>query len=121
MYMANKLHGRATTTSAIRKIIQESKDTIAVLAKRYKINPKTVIKWKHSQCVQDKECGPPSESRSLTKDQEAIAVAVRKHTKLSIEDCFYVLKEIIPHLSSSSLYRCYKRHNINRISSTQKG
>ena len=70
--MANKIHGRATTTPAIRKIIQESKDTIAVLAARYNINPKTVIKWKHRQSVQDKKCGPPSESKSLTKREEAI-------------------------------------------------
>ena len=118
--MATKLHGRATTTPAIRKIIQESKDTIAVLAERYHINPKTVIKWKHRKSVQDKKCGPPSESKSLTKEQEAIAVAFRKHTKLSIEDCFYSLKKVIPHLSLSSLYRCYKRHGINRIEEPKK-
>ncbi len=113
--MANKLHGRATTTPAIRKKIQESNDTIAVLAERYHINPKTVIKWKNRKSVQDKKCGPPSESKSLTKVQEAIAVAFRKHSKLSIEDCFYSLKKIIPHLSLSSLYRSYKRHGVNRI------
>ena len=118
--MSNKIHGRATTTPAIRKIIQESNDTIAVLAERYNINPKTVIKWKHRKSVQDKKCGPPSESRSFTKEQEAIAVAVRKKLKLSIERCFYLLKETIPHLSLSSLYRCYKRHNINRIEEAKK-
>ena len=118
--MANKLHGRATTTPAIRKRIQESKDTIAVLAERYHINPKTVIKWKHRKSVQDKKCGPPSESKSLTKEQEAVAVAFRKHTKLSLEDCLYSLKKTIPHLSRSSLYRCYKRHGINRIKEPKK-
>ena len=118
--MANTLHGKATTTPAIRKIIQESKDTIAVLAERYHINPKTVIKWKHRKSVQDKKCGPPSESKSLTKEQEAIAIAFRKHAKLSIEDCFYAVKKIIPHLSRSSLYRCYKRHGINSMEEPKK-
>ena len=118
--MANKLHGSTTTTPAIRKIIQESKDTIAVLAERYHINPNTVIKWKHRKSVQDKKCGPPSESKSLTKEQEAVVVAFRKHTKLSLDDCYYSLKEIIPHLSRSSLYRSYKRHGINRIEEPKK-
>ena len=78
--MANKLHGRATTTPAIRQIIQKSKDTITVLAERYNINPKTVIKWKHRKSVQDKKCGPLTNPKSLTKEQEAIAVAFRKHS-----------------------------------------
>ena len=117
--MANKLHGRATTTPAIRKAIQESNDTIAVLAERYHINHKTVIKWKHRKSVQDKKCGPAPASKSLTKEQEAVAIAFRKHTKLSIEDCYYALKKPIPHLSLSSLYRSYKRHGINRIEETE--
>ena len=119
-YMANKLHGRATTTPAIRKIIQESKDTIAVLAERYHINPKTVIKWKHRKSVQDKKSGPPSASKSLTKEQEAIAVAFRKHTKLPLDDCLYALRKAIPHLSRSSLHRCYQRNGISRLEEPKK-
>ncbi len=119
--MPNKIHGRARTTPEIRREIQKSKETIAVLAKRFNINPKTVIKWKNRTSVQDKKCGAPSVSKSLTKAEEAAAVAFRKHTKLSIEDCFYTLKaKAIPHLSLSSLYRCYKRHGINRIEQPKK-
>ena len=110
-----KLHGRATTTPLIRKAIQESNDTVATLAARYNINPKTVIKWKHRATTEDQKCGPESKSKSLTPAQEAIAIAVRKQNQFSIEDCFYILKPIIPHLSLSSLYRSYKRHGVNRL------
>ena len=51
--MGNLLHGRATTTPAIRKAIQESKDTILTLAKHYRINPKTVMKWKNRAYTHD--------------------------------------------------------------------
>ena len=114
--MGKKLHGRATTTPAVRKAIQESKETILALAKKYNITPTTVKKWKKRTSVEDQKCGAPSRSKSLNQEQEAAAVAFRKHTKLSIEDCFYALKKkMIPHLTLSSLYRCYKRHGINRI------
>jgi len=42
--MAKKLHGSARTTPVTRKEIQESKQTILTLAKRYRINPNTLIK-----------------------------------------------------------------------------
>ena len=58
--MPNKLHGRATTTPAIRKIIQESKETIATLSQRYGVTPKTIIKWKHRNHVNDLRPGPVS-------------------------------------------------------------
>ena len=108
--MSNKIHGRARTTPEIRREIQKSNESIAVLAKRYNINPKTVIKWKNRTSVQDKKSGPPSKSKVLTEQQEAAVVAFRKHTWLPLHDCLYALKEVIPHLTLSTLYRCYKRH-----------
>ncbi|ETZ07331.1 hypothetical protein P618_200474 [Holospora obtusa F1] len=40
--MGNILHANAKTTPKIRKKIQESKDSAPTLAKRYKLNVKTV-------------------------------------------------------------------------------
>ena len=113
--MSQKIHGRATTTPAIRKEIQESKETIEALAKKYSISPTTVKKWKKRTTTHDKKSGPPSRSKSLNASQEAAVIAFRKHSKLSIKDCYYALKQIIPHLSISSLYRCYRRHGISKI------
>ncbi|MVA64266.1 IS481 family transposase, partial [Agrobacterium vitis] len=44
--MGRVLHGRATTTEAIRRAIQNSQESLRALSKRYGINPKTVAKWK---------------------------------------------------------------------------
>jgi hypothetical protein len=47
--------------------------------------------------------------------KEAIAVAFRKHTLLPLDDCLYALQATIPHLTRSSLHRCYQRHGISRL------
>ena len=50
-----------------------------------------------------------------TVEEEAIAVAFRKHTLLPLDDCLYALQATIPHLTRSSLHRCYQRHGISRL------
>ena len=40
--MGQVLHGSATTTEAIRQAIQNSQESLKVLAERYGTNPKTV-------------------------------------------------------------------------------
>ena len=73
--MGKILHGRATTTPYIRKLIQESKDSIAALAKRYGVNPKTVAKWRKRKHTQDLPTGPKkARSSSLSVAQEAAAL-----------------------------------------------
>jgi transposase InsO family protein len=114
--MGQILHGSATTTYAIRAAIQRSQVTAKELAERHGINPKTVAKWKKRAFVHDAPMGP-KEPRStvLTIEEEAIAVAFRKHTLLPLDDCLYALQATIPHLSRSSLHRCYHRHGISRL------
>ena len=92
--MAQLLHGRATTTPLIRKALQESNESIQKLAKRYGINPKTVMKWRKRSHTHDTPPGPKNaRSTVLTSQEEAIIVAFRKHTLLGLDDCFYALKK----------------------------
>ena len=51
----------------------------------------------------------------LSLEDEAIAVAFRKHTLLPLDDCLYALQATIPHLTRSSLHRCYQRRGISRL------
>ena len=114
--MGQILHGSATTTHAIRAAIQRSKVTAKALAERHGINPKTVAKWKKRTFVHDARMGPKDpRSTVLTVEEEAIAVAFRKHTLLPLDDCLYALQATIPHLTRSSLHRCYQRHDISRL------
>src|SRR5215475_9878127 len=114
--MGQVLHGSATTTHAIRAAIQRSKATAKELAERHGLNPKTVAKWKKRTFVHDAPMGPKApRSTVLTAEEEAIAVAFRKHTLLPLDDCLYALQATIPHLTRSSLHRCYQRHGISRL------
>jgi len=114
--MGQVLHGSATTTHAIRAAIQRSKATAKALAERHGINPKTVAKWKKRAFVHDAPMGPKDpRSTVLTVEDEAIAVAFRKHTLLPLDDCLYALQATIPNLTRSSLHRCYQRHGISRL------
>jgi transposase-like protein len=114
--MGQILHGSATTTHAIRAAIQRSKATAKELSERYGLNPKTVAKWKKRAFLHDAPMGPKNpRSTVLSVEEEAIAVAFRKHTLLPLDDCLYALQATIPHLTRSSLHRCYQRHGISRL------
>ncbi len=114
--MGQILHGSATTTAAVRRAIQNSQESLRVLAARYGINPKTVAKWKKRDTVEDQKTGPTAPRSSvLTEDDEAIIVAFRRHTLLPLDDCLYALQPTIPYLTRSSLHRCLARHGISRL------
>ena len=60
--------------------------------------------------------GPKEPSPTvLTRDEEALIVAFRKHTLLPLDDCLYVLQESIPNVTRSSLHRCLQRNEISRL------
>jgi len=118
--MGQILHGSATTTEAIRRAIQNSQASLRELSTRYGINPKTVAKWRRRTAVCDAPMGP-REPRStvLSKEEEALIVAFRKHTLLPLDDCLYALQATVPHLTRSSLHRCFQRHGISRLPETR--
>jgi len=114
--MGQILHGSATTTHAIRAAIQRSKAPLKVLAAQYRLNPKTVAKWRKRAFVHDVPMGPKSpRSTVLTAEEEAAIVAFRKHTLLPLDNCLYALQATIPRLTRSSLHRCFQRHGISRL------
>jgi transposase InsO family protein len=114
--MGQILHGSAATTHVVRAAIQRSKAPLKELAARHGLNPKTVAKWRKRAFVHDAPMGPKRpHSTVLTVEEEAAAVAFRKHTLLPLDDCLYALQATIPHLTRSSLHRCFQRHGISRL------
>jgi transposase-like protein len=115
--MGQVLHGSPTTTEAVRRAIQNSQESLRVLAKHYGINKKTVAKWKKRNSVQDISTGPKEPKSSvLTLEEETIIVTFRRrHTLLPLDDCLYSLQPTIPHLTRSSLHRCLQRRGISRL------
>jgi hypothetical protein len=78
--MGQLLHGSARTTAAVRRAIQQSQESIATLAERYHLNPKTVAKWKKRTHMHDAPMGPKTpRSTVLTLEEEALEVAISAH------------------------------------------
>ena len=90
--MAQLLHGSATTTAAMRRTIQHSQTSIRALATKHEINPKTVIKWRRFQSVEDLPTGPKdAHSSVLSVCEEAMIVIFRRHTLLPLDDSLCAL------------------------------
>lgn len=114
--MGQILHGSATTTAAVRRMIQSSQESLIVLAERHGINPKTVAKWRKRDCVHDTAMGPKKPSSTvLTTEEEMAVIAFRRYTLLALDDCLYALQSSIPHLTRSNLHRCFQRHGVSRL------
>jgi len=80
-----------------------------------------VAKWRKRPSVLAARIGPEPVSTVLSAEQEAIAVAFRRHTLLLLVDCLYALQATIPHLSRSALHRCFQRHGISRLPLSEDG
>jgi transposase-like protein len=103
--MGQVLHGCAKTTEAVRRAIQDSKESVKALSERYSVNHKTIRKWKRRNYVHDSPMGPKDpRSTVLSHEEEAVCVAFRKHTLLPLDDCLYALQASIPNLSISSSF-----------------
>lgn len=105
--MGQVLHGSAMTTHAIRAAIQRSKGPLKELAAQYRLNQKTVAKWRKRAFVHDAPMGPKApRSTVLSSQEEAMVVAFRRHTPLPLDDCLYALQATIPHLTRSRPCTC---------------
>ena len=113
--MGKVLHGSARTTPAVRRFIQQSPQSLQILAIRHGADPKTVAKWRSRATTADAPMDPKPASTVLSAAEEAMAVAFRQHTQLPLDDCLYALQETIPHLSRSALHRLFQRHGTSRL------
>jgi transposase InsO family protein len=114
--MGQILHGKATTTHVVRAKIQESEESAAVLSEKYSINPKTVLKWKKRDGVEDQKCGAkPGQNSVLTELDEAVIVQARTKTLLPLDDLYDLLLPLVQALTRSNLHRCLQRNGISRL------
>ena len=114
--MGQVLHGSATTTTAVRRAIQHSQESLRALSRRYGVNPKTIAKSKARTSVADRPTGPKAATSTvLSAEDEAVVVAFRRHTLLPLDDCLYALQPSLPQLTRSTLHRCLQRHGLSRL------
>jgi hypothetical protein len=75
-----------------------------------------VAKWKKRSSARDLPTGPTQPTLTvLSIEEEAMVVALRRHTLLPLDDCLYALQPAFRHLTRSSLHRCLQRHVISRL------
>jgi len=118
---SRRTHGCAKTTPRIRRAIQASDEKNTVLSREYGVHRQTVAKWKARDTPFDARMGPKNPGSSfLALNDEAIILAYRWHTRLSLDDSLVRLKCFIYQLSRSGLYRCLKRHGLSKVGRTAK-
>ena len=119
--MGQVLHGRATTTAAVRRAIQDSQESLRALTNRYGINPKTVAKWKKRTSLDDLPTGERVvKSTVLTVEEEAVIIAFRHYALLALDDCLYEIAGDYPEpdalltapLPATSWHLPYKIHTV---------
>jgi hypothetical protein len=98
------LHGGVRTIEAIRRALQNSRESLRALSKRYGVNPKAVAKRKKRGSVADQPTGP-KEPKSTVLSTEEDAVIVRRHILLPLDNCLYAL-QATPELARSIAARC---------------
>ena len=118
--MGNILHSNAKTTPRIREEIQNSKESLVKIAKKYGISVKTVSKWKRNISIQDKPSGPKIARSSLSSLEQNIICEFRRTTKFSLDKIFISLKDQIPSLTRSNLHRVLQKNNLSVLPKEEK-
>lgn len=108
-------HPRAKTNLHLRGIIKESSEGSRVLAERFGINPKTILKWRKRDSLTDLPYGAKTHHFVLTSLEQKIITKVRKHLKLNLDDLVIILKPYIPKINRYNAYRVLVRHQLNRL------
>lgn len=118
--MSYILHPLAKTTPKIREEISKSTESLVVLAKKYNLNPKTIAKWKTRSSFEDRRSGPVKPRSVLSDKEQSIICKFRRITQFPLDDVFIALKDKIPALSRSNLYRCLKRGGLHKLPSEER-
>lgn len=86
--MGQVRHGCATPAHTGRAAIHRLQASLATLSRGLSINPKTVGKWRKWAAVADLKTGPnATHSMTLSKAEEVMVVAFRRHKLLPLDDC----------------------------------
>lgn len=113
--MIQKLHKNAKTNYRIRQAIQESKESISALSKRFNISWNTVKKWKSREVVLDKSSRPRKLQTSITTEEEDLIIFERKKFKKTVDEIFLTLENEIDNLYPQKVYRCLRRYGLSSL------
>lgn len=119
--MQISLHKNATTTPAIRRILQTSTLPETTLAKQFSVTVTTVRRWKARSTVEDQSHRPHNLHATLTAAQESIVLTLRRDYRLPLDDLLALIREFIhPTMGRNALQRMLRRHGENRLPQPEK-
>lgn len=119
--MELKLHANATTTPRIRAYIQSSGQSVAVLSAELGVSETTIRRWRGRSGVADGSHVPKRLAISLSDVEEQLVCELRQMLNLPLDDITEVMHRCInPELSRSAIFRCLKRHDLNRRPSEER-
>lgn len=114
--MLISLHKNATTTPAIRQLIQASSAPTAELARELNLSQDTIRKWRGRDSVADYSHTPHRLQKTLNDGQEALVLYLRTQLRMPLDDLLAVIREFIhPEMSRSGLDRMLRRHGVSRL------
>lgn len=103
-------------TPELRSAIRSAEGSVRQIAKRFEVNPKTVVKWRACADIDLGNMLPTRQQCILGEVDEWRLVRFRVGTALSLDDCLYASQSTYPWLSRSTLYRCFRRFGISKLS-----
>ena len=118
--MKQAYHRNARTSQHIRKIIQQSSLSNAILSNKYSVNIKTIAKYKNRDFTQDKSSRPNKIHYALSPLEKEFIRVVRTLTWMDLDDLSDTICDVIPHANRSNIYRTLKSFNINQIPKAKK-
>jgi len=78
-----------TAKHAIRAVIQSSQATTAALSRDLGVNVEALAKWRKRVPFEDRKTGATQPSSTVPNaNEDAMIVAVRRPTVLSMDDCY---------------------------------
>lgn len=106
----------ARTTPTMRAAIAASRDSAAVLAKRYGVSLPTIYKWQRRTEFDDRPHTAHRLRTTLTPAQEVVAIELRRTLLLPLDDLLTVIRAFLcPDVSRPGLHRCLKRHGLSQL------
>ncbi|SFD82896.1 Transposase and inactivated derivatives, IS30 family [Thiohalospira halophila DSM 15071] len=116
-----RLHKNATTTPARRAAIQASDKPVRELAREFGVSEDTIRRWRKRETTEDGSHTAHRLRTTLTPEQEAVVVALRRTLWLSLEDMLAVTREFLnENASRSAVHRLLKRHGISTMPTEAK-
>ena len=113
--MGQVLHGSARTTEAVRRALQLRQGSVGALARRFGVSPTAVQEWRRRAATADARVGPRGPRSTVpAPGEEAVVVALRRHTLLPPDDRLHGLQPTIPRLTRSASHRCLQRRGHGR-------